>query len=605
MAPTAAVAGSVHLTAAGDFGSSAAATGVLAGMGAAQPDFHLALGDLSYGAPGTEQSWCDLVKSQVGSTPFELISGNHESNGLNGLIDNFAGCLPNRLSGLVGTYGKEWYVDVPAAAPVMRIVMISPNLYFSDGRWSYTKGSTHYNWTTAAIDGARSANIPWVVVGMHEPCLTMTAANCSSGPDLLNLLVAKKVDLVLSGHVHMYERTKQLATSTACPTITPNTSAAACVRDADTTMTQGGTVFATVGSGGEVEQHPTLTDPEAPYFATYNGVHSSAWGFLDVTADSNRLSASFTTTSGTPLPDSFTISRPNAPPLARFTSSCVGLACGFDASTSTDSDGSITSYAWDFGDGTRGTGVRPTHTYAVAGTRPVTLTVTDDHGATAVTTRQVTVAASGGSPGQVGFVGATQATGGAVKVEAVTVPAATRTGDTLVLAFSGSADWSAPSGVTGWTPAGSFVQGAITSKVWTRTATAADAGATVRITNAAYTKAALSLAVYSGVDPAGITTAHAGDTARSAHAGPAVGAPGGAWELSYWADKSASTTSWTAPAAVTVRGSVAGTGGGHFSVLLADSAAPVAAGPYGPLTAVASSTGSAAVAWTFTLPAAG
>jgi hypothetical protein len=53
----------------------------------------------------------------------------------------------------------------------------------------------------------------------------------------------------------------------------------------------------------------------------------------------------------------------------------------FDASSSTDGEGTIASYDWDFGDGTaHGTGATPTHQYASVGTFPVTLTVTDNHG---------------------------------------------------------------------------------------------------------------------------------------------------------------------------------------------------------------------------------
>ena len=96
--------------------------------------------------------------------PFELVAGNHESNGQNGNINDFSACLPNQLPGVVGTYGRQWYVDVPAEDPLVRYVMISPGLTFPDGTWSYAAGSPRYNWTAAAIDGARTRRIPWVVV---------------------------------------------------------------------------------------------------------------------------------------------------------------------------------------------------------------------------------------------------------------------------------------------------------------------------------------------------------------------------------------------------------------------------------------------------------
>jgi len=82
----------------------------------------------------------------------------------------------------------------------------------------------------------------------------------------------------------------------------------------------------------------------------------------------------------------------NAPPSAAFTSSAAGLSASFNGGGSTDSDGTIASYAWNFGDGTTGTGATPTHTYATGNTYSVTLTVTDNQGATGTVTNQVTVA---------------------------------------------------------------------------------------------------------------------------------------------------------------------------------------------------------------------
>ncbi len=93
------------------------------------------------------------------------------------------------------------------------------------------------------------------------------------------------------------------------------------------------------------------------------------------------------------------VTAPNARPTAKFTSSVTDLAVAVDASASTDSDGTVASYAWDYGDGTTPTSGRTdAHTYAAAGTYTVKLTVTDDKGATDSATAQVTVAAANAKP---------------------------------------------------------------------------------------------------------------------------------------------------------------------------------------------------------------
>lgn len=396
----------VHFTAAGDYGSSATSTaGVLTALAAGGSDAHFALGDLSYGVTGAEDAWCSFVKQRVGEGfPFELLSGNHESNGLNGNINDFSACLPNQLPGLVGTYGRQYYVDVPQGDPLVRFVMLSPNLGFPGGQWNYPAGSERYNWAAAAIDGARTAGVPWVVVGMHKPCLSVGDYSCDVGADLVNLLLTKKVDLVLTGHEHLYQRSKQIALRAGCPTLTIGSYNPACVADADNALTQGaGTVFAGIGTGGVGLRNINPADTEAGYFAATSGANQNpTWGYGDFDVTTDRLTMAFVRGAGGTFTDGLTITRDTTPPVnqvpvASFTSSSADLVASFDGTGSNDPDGTVVGHAWNFGDSTTGVGSSAQHTYAAAGTYSVTLTVTDNQGATGTVTHDVTVSPT--SPG--------------------------------------------------------------------------------------------------------------------------------------------------------------------------------------------------------------
>jgi len=85
----------------------------------------------------------------------------------------------------------------------------------------------------------------------------------------------------------------------------------------------------------------------------------------------------------------------NQPPTASFTYTTSDLTAYF-TDTSTDSDGSIVAWSWDFGDGATSTAQNPSHTYAADGTYTVGLTVTDDDGAIGSTSQDVTVSSGGG-----------------------------------------------------------------------------------------------------------------------------------------------------------------------------------------------------------------
>ncbi len=311
-------ASSFTFTTVGDYGASANTNLVLTGIANAGANFHLALGDLKYEELPTETDWCNYVKSYVGATyPFELGAGNHEMDGqgTQGHINNFALCLPDRLGGLTGVYTKQYYFDYQNLA---RIIYISPNLTLDGETYAYTVGSARYTWLVNAIDGARTANIPWVIVAMHKNCISVGAKSCEIGADVLNLLVNKKVDLILQGHEHNYQRSKQLAHSASCSALAPNAYNAACVADdgADNFYTKAaGPVLVVSGTGGRPIYASNPGDSEAGYFANYVAPTDTArYGFLKVTITSTQLSAQFVPVTAGTFTDAFTISSAPPPP---------------------------------------------------------------------------------------------------------------------------------------------------------------------------------------------------------------------------------------------------------------------------------------------------
>uniref|UniRef100_UPI001FAF9D36 PKD domain-containing protein n=1 Tax=Cognatiluteimonas telluris TaxID=1104775 RepID=UPI001FAF9D36 len=146
-----------------------------------------------------------------------------------------------------------------------------------------------------------------------------------------------------------------------------------------------GMVSTTTGSGGTFTLS-SLANGSYTITPSLSGYSFSPTSRSVTVSGGNVGSQNFTATATTS----------NTAPTANFGFTTSGLVATFNDSSS-DSDGSIASHAWTFGDGGTSTAASPSHTYASSGTYSVTETVTDDGGLSASKTSSVTV--SGGGTG--------------------------------------------------------------------------------------------------------------------------------------------------------------------------------------------------------------
>lgn len=298
----------------------------------------------------------------------------------------------------------------------------------------------------------------------------------------------------------------------------------------------------------------------------------------------------------------------NAAPVPQPAVDCVGLVCSASGAGSTDADGAIQRYAWDFGDGATFDGASvPTalHTYASAGTYTITLAVTDDRGTTVSAQQQVTVAPAAET---ITFVGQSTSNVNS-STHQVAVPPEVVPGDTLLLFFSqnSAATRTGPTGVTGWTELDGIAGGSARTTVWSKTAAPGDAGALARLSLSSQSKGNMIVAAYRGVEDVSAIASRTDAASSAVRITPTAPVAGeSSWAVSYWMHGDAATTALAPPAGVSVRSNGSQTGGGRVTGLLADSGAMVPTLPYGGLSATAAAASTTTTAFTLILaPQAG
>jgi hypothetical protein len=174
-----------------------------------------------------------------------------------------------------------------------RVIMISPDLQYNGVSYDYRVGSSHYQWLERAIDDARARGIPWVFIGMHKNCITAGNKPCEIGADLMNLMYAKRVDLIFQGHDHDYQRFKQLTCAEAGRFV------ASCVaddgRDGNYVKGAGSVLVINGTSGGGGITSINTGDPEYGYVAAWMGANSPnpGRGILKVTVTGTKVTVQY------------------------------------------------------------------------------------------------------------------------------------------------------------------------------------------------------------------------------------------------------------------------------------------------------------------------
>ncbi|WP_193611436.1 PKD domain-containing protein [Nocardioides lijunqiniae] len=272
-----------------------------------------------------------------------------------------------------------------------RQVVTSPGAY-RDGSWHHAAASLSPDGMKLYVDGALVGQRGDVTTAEH-----LARGYWRLGGDTLANWPTAPSSAFLDGdldEVAVYKRALSAAevaahhaagTGAPTPNVAPQSSftwdAEGLTVDVTSTATdQDGTI---VGHSWDFAGQASATTATASHTFAAAGTYPVT---LTVTDDDGATHSRTTQVTVTAPP-------PNDPPDADFTATTNGLTAGL-AATASDSDGSVVSYAWDFGDGTTApasSSPSTSHPYAAAGTYQVTLTVTDDDGAETEGTRQVQV----------------------------------------------------------------------------------------------------------------------------------------------------------------------------------------------------------------------
>ncbi|MFN8255823.1 MAG: PKD domain-containing protein [Bacteroidales bacterium] len=378
--------------------------------------------------------WACLNSSRInlgatGGNPAPVANANGPYNSTVNTSISFSSAGSSDSNGTIASYSWSFGDGATSALANPTHAYTAAGTYTVSLTVTDNEGATGTNTTTATIT-AGSTNLPPIVnvngpyTGVAGTAISFSSAG-SSDPDgtivsgLWNFGDGSTVANV-TNPTHTYT---SAGTYTVVLSITDN-------RGATSTASTTATV-----SGGTPTNQPPVANANGPYAAlvgvaiNFSSVGTSdpdgtivsgLWNFGDGTTITNVANPTHaytnpgtytvvlsvtdnrgaTSTSSTTA--TITTNNPvNNPPVAFSNgpySGSINNSISFSSAGSTDNDGTIVNYLWNFGDGSTSSSANPSHTFATEGTYSVSLTVTDDDGATDVD--QTTATISSGSGGQ-------------------------------------------------------------------------------------------------------------------------------------------------------------------------------------------------------------
>ncbi|CAI5484214.1 unnamed protein product [Closterium sp. Yama58-4] len=254
-------AADVSIAVVGDIGLSKAARTTITRLSQQPHSLTLVPGDLSYanGFQSVWDRWQNLVEPDASTHPWMVVPGNHEAEALSAISPKgfewptFLKRSALLNGGAFRAYKKRW--QMPSAASG------SPSKLY----YSFEVGGAHiivlscyspfgpdskqFDWLQKDLSSVDRTKTPWLIASLHEPWYHSNSDHQRDGQamreTLEETLYAARVDMLITGHVHAYERTTRVYNGQEDP----------C-----------GIMHITVGSGGK-DLYPSFVSPRPAWSA--------------------------------------------------------------------------------------------------------------------------------------------------------------------------------------------------------------------------------------------------------------------------------------------------------------------------------------------------